>query len=149
MKKLFALCLTIIMSFCMTIPAFAEESETALGQEPAEVSSINEISPRVAPHIARLSLSTDRWTYLYDDNNILDENVYIENYEGNPGGIYVRIEAKTSSGNTVTIVNKSRVIPASGKYTIPEISSTYDRYVVYVMAESKVGTYQIKYSDWF
>lgn len=149
MKKLFALCLTIVMALCMAIPAFAKESETTLGQEPAEVSSIDEISPRVAPTIKRLNLTANSWEYLYSDNNLLDENIYIENYEGNPGGIYVRIEAKSSSGNTVTIVSKSRVIPAGGKYTSPEISSTYDGYVVYVMAESKTGNYQIKYSDWF
>ena len=87
MKRVFTLFLTIIMAFCMTIPAFAEEPETALGQKPTEVSSVNEISPHVPPTFERLSLSTDSWTYLYDDNNFLNEYVYIDNLEGNPGEI--------------------------------------------------------------
>lgn len=148
MKRVFALFLTIIIAFCMTIPAFAEEPETALGQESTEVSSVNEISPRVAPTLERLSLSTDSWTYLYDDNNLLNEYVYIDNLEGNPGGICVHIEARTSSGRIVTI-EESKLVAVGGRYTSPKIESTYVKYVVSVKAASKNGTYRIQYSDWF
>lgn len=148
MKKLFALCLTIVMALCMAIPAFAKESETFSEQELNETPSATEITPRIGSITTRISLDPNSWTFLYQDNNWLDEYVTIKTSPSNPSGIYVRIEAKTKDGSTVVLLNKSELVPAGMSYVTPKIFNTYEKYAIFLMAERKGGQYDVTYHDW-
>lgn len=142
MKKILTLFLTLIIVSSVTVPAFAAPIDEPVGILREESAP----GPRRLPVTTKtLLLNKKNWTVLFDDNNLLPENVTITNV-GGPGSIYVHIVAYDKDGNTHTIVDQSTAIPPGLSYDSPTIKSEYKKYVVSLKATVD-GSYTIRYHD--
>lgn len=147
MKKLLSFLMAIALMATLSVCAFASSPENVEAQIADQSITSSEITPRLIPTTVNVYLTKNSWTRLYSDTNWLTEIATIQNLagRGNPGSIYVKV-TKTVDG-TESTVETSSAIAVGSSFATRELSTSWDRYTVYVKAVSQSGTYSIKYSD--
>lgn len=140
MKKSVLLALALIPT--MGTAVYANDS-VEFGNEVGVVENVEEnVTPRLSEKNLRISLKKGVWTYVLDDDNWLDESIYVTNSLESPEPLSFRIlEEKTDK----LLLGPIKVIPGN-TVKMGDIAADEGRWVLQAKADV-AGTYVISAED--